>query len=212
MEQVLNYIESINETKVTINGAKRDTISLFDFSCFREGWANACIHNNWSSMLAPSVYIFSDRIEILSYGGLRRDLTPQEFFQGISKPVNRRLQSIMEQLGYGEQTGHGVPKIVSVYGMMAFEIMDNSLRVTIPFNKKVRNISYDYGSVRINGSQQKILNYLKENPFANIVEIEENLSMSDGNTRKVLQILKDKGLLVREGAKKNGYWKVIDNR
>lgn len=43
----------------------------------------------------------------------------------VAKPVNSKLQKIFGQLGYVEQTGHGIPLIISNYGKQAFDIMDN---------------------------------------------------------------------------------------
>jgi len=44
---------------------------------------------------------------------------------------------IFVRLGIVEHTGHGVPTIISKYGKEAFEIFDNYIRVTIPFNAEV---------------------------------------------------------------------------
>ena len=82
--------------------------------------------------------MFDDRIEIISVGGLPEGLTLEEFYEGKSKPVNLELQQIMVQLDYIEQTGHGVPLIVSRYGKEVFDITENFITVTIPLNKTER--------------------------------------------------------------------------
>ena len=61
------------------------------------------------------------------------DFSKEDFYSGISRPVNIGLQKIMGQLGLIEQTGHGNPKIVSVYGPDVFEITDNNITVRIQF-------------------------------------------------------------------------------
>lgn len=108
MDQVLSYMEAINDTRVSLGAHQRKEEQLFDFAAFKEAWQNACLHTKWQKRNPPAVYIFSDRIEIISTGGLPGDLTKEEFFRGISKPVNIRLQKIFGQLGYVEQTGHGM--------------------------------------------------------------------------------------------------------
>lgn len=50
--------------------------------------------------------------------------------------LSSRLQRIMAQPDYIEQTGHGVPLIVSRYGKDVFGITENFVTVTIPLNKK----------------------------------------------------------------------------
>ena len=45
VDQVINYIESINDTKVTIGAHGRIDEPLFDINSFKEAWMNACIHS-----------------------------------------------------------------------------------------------------------------------------------------------------------------------
>ena len=134
LTQVLTYIESLNDTKVTLGSIQREEETLFDFAAFKEAWQNALLHTKWQRRNPPAVYIFSDRIEIISTGGLAQNLSKDEFFRGISHPVNAKLQKIFGQLGFVEQTGHGIPLIIQRYGMQAFEVMENFINVTIPFN------------------------------------------------------------------------------
>ena len=134
LTQVLTYMEAINDTKVTLGTPQRIEEKLFDFDAFKEAWQNACLHTKWQRKNPPAVYIFSDRIEVISTGGLTQALSKEEFFRGISHPVNAKLQKIFGQLGFVEQTGHGIPLIINRYGTQAFEVMDNFLNVTIPFN------------------------------------------------------------------------------
>lgn len=84
-------------------------------------------------MIPPAIYIFDDRIEIVSTGGLSIDYSKEEFFNGVNHPINRGLQKIMAQLGLVEQTGHGVLEIKKHYGNEAFCISDNYLNVILKF-------------------------------------------------------------------------------
>ncbi|MBQ9437429.1 MAG: winged helix-turn-helix transcriptional regulator [Lachnospiraceae bacterium] len=208
MEQVLNYAESINETSVEMTSHSRDEEKLFDMLCFREAWINACLHTKWERMNPPAVYIYQDRIEIISTGGLPEDLSKDEFFRGISRPINVKLQKIFGQLGYVEQTGHGIPLIVSNYGKQAFDVMDNYVNVTIPFNKsmsasKTSSVSH----VSLKGSQLKIYNILLAHPEYTIKDLVHDSSLSDGYVRKILNELKSEGRIERIGSNKTGYWK-----
>ena len=47
-----------------------DTKNLVDIDCLREVVYNALAHNDWLSGGVPSVYVYKDRIEVISYGGL----------------------------------------------------------------------------------------------------------------------------------------------
>ena len=53
-----------------------------------------------------STSFYSDRIEILSHGGLPFGLTEDEFYQGYSKPRNLQQMKIFRQLDIADHTGH----------------------------------------------------------------------------------------------------------
>ena len=57
------------------------------------------------------------------------------FFLGESVPVNRKLSDIFLQLHISERSGRGIPRIVGKYGRDAIEFRDNTILVTIPFDR-----------------------------------------------------------------------------
>ncbi len=211
IDKVLDYMESINETMVTMGNHRRTEEKLFDMASFKEAWQNACIHTKWDKGNPPAVYIFSDRIEIISTGGLPMDLNKEEFFKGISKPVNAKLQKIFGQLGYVEQTGHGIPLIISNYGKQAFDIMENFVNVTIPFNfeKKMIAVSDVENEVSINEAEKKVIESISQMPTITIKELVTKCGYSDGYIRKIITSLKNKNIIERQGGKKIGKWVVI---
>lgn len=155
---------------------------------------------------------FSDRIEIISTGGLPVDLNKEEFYKGISKPVNSKLQKIFGQLGYVEQTGHGIPLIISNYGKQAFDIMDNFINVTIPFHHEKKNIVGENteNEVNINEAEQRVIEYLCQNSNITIKELVKISGYSDGYIRKILTSLKTKKIIERQGGNKTGKWIVVN--
>ena len=208
---MLDYVESINETMVSMGSHRRIEEKLFDMASFKEAWQNACIHTKWDKGNPPAVYIFSDRIEIKSTGGLPVDLNREEFYKGISKPVNAKLQKIFGQLGYVEQTGHGIPLIISNYGKQAFDIMENFVNVTIPFNYEKTNFSGTgiENEVKIYEAEQRVVEYIKQNSSITIKELVAESGYSDGYIRKILTSLKEKSVIERQGGNKTGKWIVI---
>ena len=61
------------------------------------------------------------------------NLSKEDFFRGVSKPVNEELAKLFIRLDLMEQTGFGIPRVTQSYGREAFEFLDFFLRVTIPF-------------------------------------------------------------------------------
>lgn len=211
IDKVIDYMESINDTMVTMGSHRRQEEKLFDMASFKEAWQNACIHTKWDKGNPPAVYIFSDRIEIISTGGLPVDLSKEEFYKGISKPVNSKLQKIFGQLGYVEQTGHGIPLIISNYGKQAFDIMENFINVTIPFNYEKKNAAGAeiQNKVIINDAEQMVVEYIRQNSSITIKELVEASGYSDGYVRKILASLKEKKIIERQGGNKVGKWVIL---
>ena len=208
MDQVLSYMEAINDTHIVLGSHQREENKLFDFAAFKEAWQNACLHTKWSQLNPPAVYIFSDRIEIISTGGLAKGLTREEFFRGISRPVNAKLQKIFGQLGYVEQTGHGIPLIISKYGMQAFDITENFINVIIPLNRGYIEKQPENGKP-LNESQLKVYSYLKGHPEATIKLLVSECKISDGYVRKILTFLRDNEYIKRIGSNKSGKWIIL---
>ena len=210
VNNVLEYMESINETKVKVGGIQRIEEKYFDFSCFKEAWLNACIHTKWSEEIPPAVYIYDDRIEIVSNGGLPSALTKEDFFAGVSKPINKKLLKIFGDLDYIDQTGHGIPLIVKNYGREAFYISEHTVIVTIPLNKNLLDgIKEEKKYTDLNESETKILSLIKSNNDYKITDFARLTSYSESYINKILRSLKDKGYIERVGANKNGHWNIL---
>ncbi len=212
VKQVLDYAEAINETSVEIRGGLRKETKLFDMDCFREAWLNACLHNSWIKKTPPAVYFFEDRIEIISIGGLPDDYSLEDFFAGRSRPVNLELQQIMVQLDYIEQTGHGVPLIVSKHGRKVFDITENFITVTLPLNKTEEKKSTIKEQVTLTKTQQNIIDILSVNEFITVKELSAKLGLSATAINNGIKYLKEIGLVSRAGSKKNGRWVVNPSR
>ena len=211
VNNVLEYMESINETKVKVGGIQRKEEKYFDFSSFKEAWLNACVHTKWAEEIAPVVYIYDDRIEIVSNGGLPSSLSKDDFYAGISKPVNKKLLKIFSDLDYIDQTGHGIPLIIKNYGKNAFYISEHTIIVTIPLNKKLLEEAQDKIMIYndLNESEVKILNLIKNDEKCKTKDLIRISNFSEAYINKIIRSLKDKKYIEHIGANKNGCWKVL---
>ena len=207
MKQAYDYcVDVINTTKTIFESGIRKDIRLFDTDAFRESWYNACLHNDWMDGTPPAVYIFDDHLEIVSTGGLARGLTKQDFFSGISRPVNEVLARIFIQLGLIEQTGHGVSLIVDKYNKDVFEFLDNFIKVKIPF---AYNIGEEIQNVPQNVPQKSDLDIIIEIISNNPNATKEEMAKAIGKTTKTVQrIIKESQCIVYVGTSKNGYWEI----
>ena len=115
LNDVLNYGEVLNVPQADERNRvmERNEGMLFDFDAFREAVINAFLHNEWINLNEPMITVYYDRIEILSRGTLAPLQTLNGFYEGHSIPVNDKLSEMFLQLHISEETGRGIPTIVS---------------------------------------------------------------------------------------------------
>ena len=130
---VIEHVSLYTVTKTNLSDGEMVETHLFDIESFNEAWINACVHNAWRKMIPPSVMIFDDRIEVISYGMTPFPVSAENFYEENRRPVNKALHDMFTLLGMTGQDGHGVRTIIQNYGRDAFHISDNGVTVTIPF-------------------------------------------------------------------------------
>lgn len=210
MQQAMDYVEILDEVNVDVSGAQRRETPLFVFKAFREAWINACLHNSWNELTPPAIYLYSDRMEIVSYGGLPFGLSEEEFYRGESHPINKALQTIFTQLDYTEQTGHGVPSIIEAYSKEVFRISDHFISVTLPFAFKpewvIAGEEEEQKEALLNKTQKLVFEYIKKNPDAVAESISKELGIGIATVNRNIGSLKKAGLIKRVGSRKAGHW------
>ena len=211
-KQLMNRVQSENICKSDTTVRPRIDTFLFDYNCVNEAIVNAIVHNDWS-ITEPQISFYSDRIEILSHGGLPFGLTEDEFYQGYSKPRNTQLMKIFSQLDIVDHTGHGIPIIVNKYGKEAFKIADHYIMVTIPFDKEVlatMNVGVNVGvNVAVNNIEKTILEELIKNPQLKASDLALIINKSKRTIERYLKSLHENGYIERNGSDKTGNWKVL---
>lgn len=220
LDEVLRYGDVLNifQADETNRIVERKEVRLFNMDAFREAVINAFLHNKWVDGNEPMITVYSDRIEILSRGGLAPLQTKAGFFRGHSVPVNEKLSEIFLQLHISEKTGRGIPVISSEYGEGAFDFSDNDVTVTIPFNfinevgdkagdKVGDKVGDKAGDKTLNDSQTRVLAEIRNNP--NITKPQLMIACNLGKTSidNIISTLKKKGYIERVGSNKSGYWK-----
>ena len=187
---------------------------LFDFDAVNEAVLNALVHNDWT-VTEPQISLFTDRMEILSHGGLPSGMSTEDFYEGISHPRNSTLMRVFLNMGLTEHTGHGVPTIIKKYGKEAFEITDNYIKCRILYDKNVlemsgQSVGISVGiNVGINKTEKAVLGLLISNPEMTAEEIAIEVGVTKRTIERTLVSLKKKGLIERIGSNKNGSWAVV---
>lgn len=108
-----SLLQNFIPTPTDIIGNKRvETKSGWSSRVFREIIANACIHRNYSIIGSKiRVFMFDDRIEIISPGRLPNTVTIEKLKIGVSYAVNPVIVKFMENMGYIDKLGRGIPMV-----------------------------------------------------------------------------------------------------
>ena len=219
LDDVLRYGEVLNIPQADERNriVERKEVLLFHEEAYREAVINAFVHNLWIDGNAPMFTGFQNRIEILSRGYLPPKQTVEGFFAGESVPVNQKLSDIFLQLHISERSGRGVPKITELYGKDCIELRENSIIVTIPFERlkieenapvEEKNVPVTNGNAPVNvlvvdknvpvekNKEAMIIKYCHEPK--SISEIGEFLGYKDKRSvRKYLNALLAQGRIAR---------------
>ena len=207
MEQAKNYIEAINQTYVETKIRPRKEKSMFNMDAFKEAWYNACVHYKWSEANNPGIYVYPDRLEIESFGGIPADLSKRQFLLGVSKPVNKRLFEIFKSCGFVEESGHGVPTVTKAYGDDSYIFDGKFIKVVIPFDRTDFSGSITQETTQ-ETTQERIIKLLKANSTLTRKDLAILMKMTEDGVKYHLNQLKKKGIIEHHGSTKSGHWVV----
>lgn len=154
--QVLEKMKIENVTKAKVTSTRRLEKSLIEPVPLREALINAIVHNDYSREIPPVFEIFSDRVELTSYGGLISGQSTEDFFSCSSMPRNRELMRVFKDVGLVEQLGSGMSRILKYYDRNIFKISDHFIKVTFPYSlstvsntdfKDIENVTEDENDI-----------------------------------------------------------------
>ncbi len=120
-----------------VEGARRIRQELIPETAYREALANALVHRMWDIPANVQISMYTDRIEIVSPGGLPSGISETEYLQGsFSRLRNPVLSNVFFRLHIIEMFGTGIRRIRQAYAGSypepAFPVYENSLKVILP--------------------------------------------------------------------------------
>ncbi|WP_196598179.1 ATP-binding protein [Pectinatus frisingensis] len=137
--RVLDKFKVENTTKAKITDTVRIEQNLVEGLPLREVIINAVVHNDYSHEYPPVFEIYSDRMEITSYGGLIHGQSIEDFFSGGSMPRNRELMRVFKDVELVEQLGSGMNRILQAYPRSVFHISEHFIKVVLPLISDIMN-------------------------------------------------------------------------
>ena len=186
-----------------------------------ESITNAVCHRQWG-LREDYILVakYDDRLEIKSPGRLPNIVTVDNIFttRFARNPLISRVLTEMELV---RELNEGIPRVFKEMkdaGLPEPKIVETAANVTVVlYNGKTANTSDNSSdnhlpenlSVNLSVTQQKILRMIAENQYINATYAAEILQISRNSVNAAISVLKEKGLIVRIGEDKGGYWEII---
>ncbi len=138
VRDAMDFIDGHFARRILVTGLTNEVQRPVPLVAVREALVNAAVHADYSQHGGPiRVALFDDRLEIENPGLLPNGLAVEDLSSGISRIRNRVIARTFKELGYIEQWGSGIARIldeVRSAGLPApiFEELGGRFRVTFP--------------------------------------------------------------------------------
>ena len=188
---------------------------------FEELLVNALIHRDYLVSAPIRLFIFDNRIEIISPGHLPNNLTVERIRAGISNIRNPILVSFVAKglLPY-HGLGSGIKRALEEWRDIDFTDDREGCLFTVTIHRKVpRDLAdltgYRKSSGKSSGkgsgkTENQVFAFLSDNPEITIPELAEKLGLTTRAVEKQIAKLREKGRLRRIGPARGGRWQTIE--
>ncbi len=192
----------------------------------REALVNLLMHSDYFSTMKPRIRVFSNRIEFMNPGGLPKDIT-SIMKEDFSKPRNPIIARIFRAIKLAENAGSGFDKMFSgwksYYNKLPVVTGDFSYyKIEFPFSEPVsepvsesvsepvsESVSESVSEpVKLDDNLKAMLVLLNKNPYSTNNDLALAMNKSRATITRYIRELKNLELIERNGADKNGYWKI----
>ncbi|MBX3110268.1 MAG: putative DNA binding domain-containing protein [Fimbriimonadaceae bacterium] len=176
---------------------------------FEELLVNALIHRDYLISAPIRIFVFDDRVEIISPGHLPDNLTVESILHRNPRHRNPILASyVAEGLLPYKGLGTGVPRAVASWPKIDFlDDRERDLFVATARRELITALGSEKGSEK---SSERILNLLRQDGEATTTQLAEALGLSRRAVEKHIAALKIAGRLKRIGPDRGGKWEVVE--
>ena len=226
IEVAETYIKNNIRWRVVFDGSiKRKEIPEIPMDAVREALVNSYCHRLYNSSQNNEITIYSNRIEIYNPGNFPDGLTPQDFLTGRERSVKRNplLAQLMYYTKDIESFGTGLKRITDACNeakvKVEFELLKKGFAVVfyrpdenfietekmsiVPLNVPL--------NVPLSKTEQQVLSIVAENPYMTYEEVAQRISRTAKTAQRSLNSLRKKNIIRRIGAKKDGYWEIVNS-
>lgn len=189
-------IDFYNSTKATFHDLLRTDERDYPEDAVREALLNAIVHREYSFSGSTIINLYSDRLEIISLGGLVSGLSLEAAMLGASQPRNEKLANLFYRMKLIEAYGTGISKIISCYKGLPmqpkFENVEGAFRVVLP-NTHAQELSVE------DEKYLPILRLFEKQKEIARSDVEEALGVGTTHAINMLKEMLEKGLIKKVG-------------
>lgn len=197
-------VDFYNATKATFHKLDRIDTRDYPVDAIREALLNAIIHRDYSFSGSIFINMYSDKIEIISLGGLVAGLSVDAIMLGASQPRNEKLADLFYRMKLIESYGIGIGKILNSYKEYSvnpkFDTVQGAFRVTLPNVNAVKH--------SLNKSHDVVIEYVQEHGSIRRSELEELLSVKLTRANTIIKEMLGLGLIIKENKGRNTVYRL----
>ena len=233
VEDTMKFIKTYMMVAYEFDGSIQ-RIEKWDYpiKAIREAVLNAVVHRDYREPSDIQIKIYDNKIVIFNPGKLYGDLTIEDLknrnYQSSIR--NRLIAEAFYLTGNIEKYGTGFIRIeneLKNYPNNSYEFKEISggMQITFYKNDATVNATEDVGNSscvenelenelenNLKEREKEIIKLISDNPKITQKEMSEKIGITPQNIRKHIARLKQKGILLRIGPDKGGYWKINEGK
>ncbi len=212
LSDAYQYIDLHNCTRSTFRQLLRIDTRDYPEVALREALLNAIVHRDYSFRSSILISIYTNRIEVVSIGGLLPGIAPDDIMIGLSVCRNSALANVFYRLELIEAYGTGMQRIINAYAdtdcKPSIEVTSNAFKIILPninAQQTPMPATVKY-SPPISGSYLKediVTSYARKHYYITRKDVEKMLDLSPATAGRLLKQMHEDGILLQEGNGKN---------
>lgn len=113
-----------------------------------------------------------------------------------------QIRTVSKKLSYGADVVKDNPYVIKE----AKDVVKDVVKETDDVVKEKANVTKEFAK-----AQRQIYKLISQTPQISAAQMSENMGISLRQVQRYLKQLSDQNLIVREGGRKNGVWKILDD-
>ena len=216
-----NFIRDgiVTKRPVPISILREKDVRNYPYKALRELMMNAVMHRDYQANMPTRLYQYDHHIEIMNPGGLYGQARPENF-PHVNDYRNSVVAEMMKNLNYVNMFNHGVSEVQDLLKENQSPVAEFNVNLVTAFSVIVSEPKDDESAnvgkddpkdepKELSERQALIIGLIKDNDLITIQQMTQKTKVSEKTIKRELATLQEKGILTREGGRKEGKWVII---